>query len=259
MFQSYVTNHVKFKLTSFCFIFICLNFFSSPTNAKTTYQGIKKRTNTVKRINLSTFHHPIKIGYSNRNSFNHKTYRIRYTHKTHKGGHVIQCVAFARHVSDVQLKGNARDWWNNAEGVYEKGYVPQPNSILSFKSTRRMPYGHVAVVKEVVNPRTIIIDQSHWAQRGISRNVPVIDVSPNNDWSSVRVAINRKKDSFGSIYPTHGFIYPNQVSQTTNRKNYWQANAKIWTSEFKNTSTQVALAPNISNNFFEDGPDRNIK
>ncbi len=41
---------------------------------------------------------------------------------------------------------------------------------------------------------------------GVSRNISVVDVSPNNDWSAVRVALGHSGD-YGSIYPTFGFIY----------------------------------------------------
>ena len=41
---------------------------------------------------------------------------------------------------------------------------------------------------------------------GISRNITVVDVSPANDWSAVRVALGNGGE-FGSVYPTYGFIY----------------------------------------------------
>jgi len=136
----------------------------------------------------------------------HHTRLASYRHHGY-GAPVIQCVAFAKTASDVMLHGNAADWWYNAQGVYARGKAPEAGSVLSFSATRRMPLGHVAVVKSIEDSRTIVIDQSHWAQRGISRNVHVIDVSPNNDWSAVRVALNGNRDAYGSIYPTHGFIY----------------------------------------------------
>ncbi|MBB3175102.1 surface antigen [Endobacter medicaginis] len=121
--------------------------------------------------------------------------------------HVIQCVAFAKEASDVELRGNARDWWSRAAGVYERGHAPEEGSVLNFRPTGRMPLGHVAVVTQVVDSRTIQIDQSHWNSRGISRDVSVVDVSPNNDWSAVRVELGHQ-GTYGSIYPTFGFIYP---------------------------------------------------
>ncbi len=120
---------------------------------------------------------------------------------------VIQCVAFARAASDVALPGNAVNWWQNAEGVYARGTAPEVGSVLNFRANSRMRLGHVAVVTQVVDSRTIQIDQSHWHANGISRDVSVIDVSQNNDWSAVRVAIGHAA-TFGSIYPTFGFIYP---------------------------------------------------
>lgn len=123
------------------------------------------------------------------------------------GARVIQCVAFAKWDAGIDIAGNARDWWGNAAGIYARGQRPEPGSVLSFRPNARMPLGHVAVVSDVVDARTIRIDQSHWASRGISRDIEVKDVSEDNDWSAVRVQLGRGA-GFGSIYPTHGFIYP---------------------------------------------------
>ena len=41
---------------------------------------------------------------------------------------------------------------------------------------------------------------------GVARNVPVVDVSEANDWTAVRVGLGYS-GKFGSVYPTHGFIY----------------------------------------------------
>lgn len=203
------------------------------------------------------------VSFTHRSRSSHlrtKEYRYRY----HYHAHVIQCVAFARSASDVHLRGNARDWWNNAEGVYDKGKVPETNSVLSFRATRRMPLGHVAVVKQVINSRTIIIDQSHWAQGGISHNTPVIDVSANNDWSAVRVGLNGNKNSFGSIYPTHGFIYSDNTHDRHIRSAYPAAHTvHTWTANAATApnNTEVALSPNISSDdlFGHDAPDRSLK
>ena len=115
-------------------------------------------------------------------------------------------MAFAKAASDVVLPGNAVNWWQNAEGIYARGTAPEVGSVLNFRANARMRLGHVAVVTQIVDSRTILIDQSHWHANGISRDVSVIDVSQDNDWSAVRVAIGHK-GTFGSIYPTYGFIY----------------------------------------------------
>ncbi|MBS0560835.1 MAG: CHAP domain-containing protein [Proteobacteria bacterium] len=120
----------------------------------------------------------------------------------------ISCVPFARAESGIDVAGNAWQWWNNAAGVYARGHVPEPGSVLSFAANGRMRLGHVAVVKHVINPREIEIDHANWAgaRGGIARNVDVVDVSENNDWTAVRVGLGRSGD-FGSVYPTNGFIY----------------------------------------------------
>jgi surface antigen len=120
---------------------------------------------------------------------------------------VIQCVAFAKYDAGIEIAGNARDWWGRAAGVYERGSRPEEGSVLAFRPNDRMPLGHVAVVSGIEDSRTIVIDQSHWNSRGISRDIEVKDVSEDNDWSAVRVQLGHGA-GFGSIYPTHGFIYP---------------------------------------------------
>jgi hypothetical protein len=142
------------------------------------------------------------------------TKHAQYTHARHfrvrseaYAPRVIQCVAFAKQDAGIEIAGNARDWWPNAAGVYERGQRPEVGSVLSFRANGRMPLGHVAVVASVADSRTITIDQSHWNSRGITRDIEVKDVSENNDWSAVRVQLAHE-GAFGSIYPTHGFIYP---------------------------------------------------
>ena len=120
----------------------------------------------------------------------------------------IQCVPFARENSGIELSGNASAWWEAAEGVYERGSRPEVGSVLNFRANGRMHSGHVAVVANVDGARTVEIDHANWAgsRGGVARNVSVVDVSPANDWSAVRVALGRAGE-FGSIYPTYGFIY----------------------------------------------------
>ena len=137
-------------------------------------------------------------------AYHHSHYSTRYAYG---GAHVIQCVAFAKADAGIQISGNARDWWGRAAGIYARGVHPEEGSVLSFRANGRMPLGHVAVVSGIEDNRTILIDQSHWIGGGITRDMEVKDVSQNNDWSQVRVQLSRG-GAYGSIYPTHGFIYP---------------------------------------------------
>ena len=123
----------------------------------------------------------------------------------------MQCVPYARSVSGIDIRGDAWTWWPGAEGRYQRGPLPRPGAVLVFKRTNRLPRGHVAVVARVVNRREILVTHANWgstaATRGkIARDVPVIDVSPENNWSEVRVW--NGNGAFGKVYPAHGFIYP---------------------------------------------------
>ena len=124
-----------------------------------------------------------------------------------RGGSTLQCVPYAREHSGIALVGNALTWWGKAAGTYERGSRPEVGAVLNFRATGRMNLGHVAVVSRVIDSRNVQIDHANWSSRGaISRNIGVIDVSPNNDWTAVRVALPQGNE-YGSIYPTYGFIY----------------------------------------------------
>lgn len=124
----------------------------------------------------------------------------------------ISCVPYVRQATGMAIRGNGGDWWHNAAGLYARGHAPEPGAILAFARTGQMRSGHVAVVQEVISAREILIHHANWAGPGIRRgsimqDVSVIDVSLNNDWSSVRVQVGRDQESLGRIYPIQGFIY----------------------------------------------------
>jgi hypothetical protein len=113
----------------------------------------------------------------------------------------------------VQLRGNARDWWGNAEGVYERGETPAEGAVLAFRGTQAMPYGHVAVVSKVLDARHVLLNHANWSRPGmIERGVLAVDVSPAGDWSSVRVWYGPSGSLGLRESPTFGFIYPAGVS-----------------------------------------------
>lgn len=119
--------------------------------------------------------------------------------------HRIWCVPFARAVSGIEIRGDAKTWWKKAGKAYPKGKVPVSGSVLTFRASGGMTRGHVAVVSGVVNSREILVDQANWVTNRVTQDTKVIDVSENNDWSAVRVA--NGSNSFGRVYPTYGFIY----------------------------------------------------
>lgn len=124
----------------------------------------------------------------------------------------LQCVIYARSVTGFELFGDAWTWWDQAKSRYERAQVPQAGSALIFKKTPKMRSGHVAVVREVRGEREIIVDHANWAPRGagkgrLSKGVSIIDVSPKNDWTQVRVWYPPVND-YGSPYLTYGFVLP---------------------------------------------------
>ena len=130
----------------------------------------------------------------------------------------IQCVQYVVANSDFRIRGNARDWWRNARDVHARGSTPEPGSVLSFRSVRSMPLGHVALVSRVVSSREILIDHANWTRGAISRSHSVIDVSPRNDWTAVRLAVKPGADAttHGKVYPTDGFIYARRHDEAIN-------------------------------------------
>ena len=142
--------------------------------------------------------------------------------------HAMTCVAYVRAVTGFDLSGNAWQWWNAASGLYNRGHVPEPGAVMVFARTRHMRDGHVAIVREVLGTREILIDQANWEvvhhHRGaISTAVHVIDASPDNDWTQVRVQWG-SSDVFGRVNPVSGFVYPDADSHANvSRARYLEA------------------------------------
>ena len=125
----------------------------------------------------------------------------------------LQCVPYARRVTGVQIYGDAHTWWGQANGRYAKGDAPKVGAVMSFRANGGSRLGHVAAVSKLVDSRTVLISHANWSpingRRGqIEDNVRVVDVSPANDWSAVRVWYAPLKDLGGTHWPVQGFIYP---------------------------------------------------
>ncbi len=130
----------------------------------------------------------------------------------------LQCVQYARVAANVPLKGDAWTWWDKARRAkFARGSMPEAGAIMVFRKTEHLRRGHVAVVSAVIGDREVLIDHANWASHRADRGlvetgVRMIDVSPNNDWSQVRVW-HGPSATFGKrVYPTYGFIYPSTES-----------------------------------------------
>jgi surface antigen len=126
-------------------------------------------------------------------------------------GGFMWCVPYARAESGIQLSGDAWEWWNAADGRYERGAAPRQGSVLVLSRTSRLREGHLSVVSRVVSPREIRVDHANWANGSAKGRValdqPVVDVSPRNDWSMVRVWYPPINNLGTSSYPVSGFVH----------------------------------------------------
>jgi surface antigen len=121
----------------------------------------------------------------------------------------LQCVPFAREASGVAIYGNANTWWRQAAGRYPRSHSPAPGSVLVIRGYNNPHRGHVAVVRRIESSRVIFVDQANWLNGGeISVSVPVMGVSPENDWSEIRVWHIPGAHWGGRIYRAEGFIHP---------------------------------------------------
>jgi surface antigen len=114
-------------------------------------------------------------------------------------------------MSGIPIHGDAWTWWNQAAGNYQRGCLPVPGAVLVLARTNKLPRGHLAVVTQVLAPRDINVTHTNWGSDWLSRRVTyesvrVQDVSPANDWTSVRFW-NDEAGVFGFPYPAMGFIY----------------------------------------------------
>ena len=134
-----------------------------------------------------------------------------------KADDYLQCVPFARMMSGIQLFGDAWTWWEKAAGKYAQGFTPKAGAVLVFKPNGVMNKGHVAVVSHVLTDRVIQVSHANWsiiegARGQIENDVTVVDVSPEGDWSQVKVWYDPIRDLGHTVYPTYGFIYQSTQS-----------------------------------------------
>lgn len=150
-----------------------------------------------------------------------------------------QCAPFARLASGIQIFGNAGTWWHQADGRYERGNTPEPGAVLVFKAAGRMRVGHVAMVTGIVDSRTITVTHANWSpingSRGqVEEDVQAVDVSPNNDWTEVRVWYAPLGEIGTSAHPAYGFVYPDMEAQQL-----------AWAQRAAPATFQTAAAPRL--------------
>lgn len=120
----------------------------------------------------------------------------------------LQCVPYARNASGIELYGDANTWWRQAQGRYARSQMPASGSVIVMRGYRTASRGHVAVVTDILSDRIIRVSHANWLNNGeVSVDVPVMDVSPENDWSQIRVWHVPGGHWGGRIYEVEGFIH----------------------------------------------------
>ena len=140
----------------------------------------------------------------------------------------LQCVPYAREVTGIDIYGDALTWWEQAAGRYERGRQPRAGAVMAFVPNDKMRLGHVAAVSRVIDSRTVLLDHANWSpingERGqIERGVKAVDVSPNNDWSEVRVWYHPLQALGTTRWPVQGFIYPDGKAKARPQQRFAQA------------------------------------
>ena len=90
--------------------------------------------------------------------------------------------------------------------------LPRVGAVMNFRPHANSQLGHVAAVTRIVDSRTVLVSHANWSpidgRRGqIERDVRVIDTSPENDWSTVRVWYAPTAAMGSTDWPLYGFIY----------------------------------------------------
>lgn len=120
----------------------------------------------------------------------------------------VQCAPYARKHSNIKLVGNAASWWWEARGRYRRSHRPHRGDVLVFRASRRLPLGHVCVVRQVRGSRLVLVDHANWEPGVVTRRAPIVDVSPRNNWTRVRVWWTPTHAVGKTVYSTYGFIEP---------------------------------------------------
>lgn len=127
--------------------------------------------------------------------------------RVERGPRRFFCAEYARIRSGFPVFGDAKYWWERARNLFDRVAEPVADSVMVFSASKRLKRGHVAVVTHIVSAREIRVDQANWMNKGeIDHATPVLDVSPNNDWSQVRVWDVPSRQFGARTYKISGFI-----------------------------------------------------
>ena len=129
----------------------------------------------------------------------------------------LQCVPFARTEGHVEIYGDANTWWAQARGRYARSRKPEEGAVMVMRGYAGAARGHVAVIREMITDRMMLVDHANWMNRGeVTRAVPVRDVSARGDWSQVQVWHVTGAHWGGRTYNVQGFILDHAPTEAAN-------------------------------------------
>ena len=170
-----------------------------------------------------------------------------------------QCVPFARQASGIDLYGDAHTWWDQAAGHYARGHEPKVGAVMSFRPHGPMTLGHVAMVSKVIDERTVLLRHANWSpidgRRGnVELDVRAVDVSPDNDWSEVRVWYAPIGDLGTTHWPVNGFIYKHKPGKSEEERATVLAAAdapRVTRLAYRTPAGHAAVPGRITANFLD--------
>jgi len=109
----------------------------------------------------------------------------------------------------MRARCRAWTWWQEASGKYAKTHAPALGSVMVLYRYAGPDRAHLAVVTAMPSAREIRIAHANWLDQGrVYTNVPVYDMSQDNDWSAVKVYNPATQDWGTHVYDVQGFIGP---------------------------------------------------
>lgn len=121
--------------------------------------------------------------------------------------------------SHVELPGDAWTWWDQAKGRYDRGQRPRVRAVIALPRQPSLPSGLVAVVSRIIESRVLMLDHARWPEASAEgESITLFDVSPNNDWTTIKVYQRSGATVGGRTYQVYGFIYPPRAAKATSRE-----------------------------------------
>lgn len=119
----------------------------------------------------------------------------------------VQCAPYAREHSAVNLRGAAASWWGEAQGQYNRTSSPC-GGCAGVSIYRQAAIGPCFCGQTGAKFPPCAGGSRKLGAGEVTHRAPVVDVSPNNNWTRVRVWWSPIHAMGKTVYPVYGFIEP---------------------------------------------------